>query len=125
MSTTAPAKPSSSLVQKIATPLTIVTFVISSITGLALFFEFRSRSIPVIHEWLSVLFVVAAGLHIVRHWRSMMRLLKLWWVWVPVVVVVLGLGLIVWQNPERSEHVRHGHGPMPVESGPAPAGQAK
>ncbi len=125
MSTTAPAKPSSSLVQKIATPLTIVTFAISGITGLALFFEFRSRSITVIHEWLSVLFVVAAGLHIVRHWRSMLRLLKLWWVWVPVVVVVLGLGLIVWQNPERPEHVRHGHGPMPVESGPAPAGQAK
>ncbi len=125
MSTTAPAKPSPTLLQKIATPLTIVMFAISGLTGLLMFFEFRALPIKVLHEWLSVLFVIAAGLHIVRHWRSMLRLLKLWWVWVPVVVVVVGLGVIVWQNPERSEHVRHGHGPLPAESGLAPAAQAK
>ena len=125
MSTTAPAKPSSSLVQKIATPLTIVTFVISGITGLALFFEFRSRSITVIHEWLSVLFVVASALHCVRNWRPLLHQMKRAVVWGPVLAVTVFLLLLVWMGPPRSEHIRHGHGPMPVESGPAPAGQAK
>lgn len=101
--------------QKVATPLTIVTFVITGFTGLLLFFEYRSLPVKVIHEWLSVLFVVAVALHAVRNWRAMMSQLKRWPVWSSLVVIASSLTLLALLGPDRSQHQRPGHGQPSVE----------
>jgi hypothetical protein len=56
-----------------ATPLTIGTFLLISITGILMFFEVRIGLIKVAHEWLSLLMVAAVGLHVTLHWRLFSR----------------------------------------------------
>ncbi len=54
-------------IQKIATSLTIGTFIVVSITGTLLFFEISTGSIRATHEWMSLLFVLTGLLHIYSH----------------------------------------------------------
>ena len=120
-----PSNPAKMLwLQKVATPLTIITFVITGFTGLLLFFEYRSLPVKVIHEWLSVLFVVAVALHAVRNWRAMISQLKRWPVWSSLVVIASSLTLLALLGPGRSQHQRQEHGQPSNEVGhvsPAPA----
>ncbi len=49
------------------TPLVIGSFVLLSVTGGLMFFHLDSGLNKVVHEWLSWLFVAAAGLHLALH----------------------------------------------------------
>ena len=55
------------------TPLTTGSFVLSAVTGLLLLCKVQLGLVKFVHEWLSVLFVIGAGLHVVVNWRPMMR----------------------------------------------------
>ena len=59
-----------------ATPLSFVTFLAVSVTGLMLMFGVRG---PVgdVHEWIGVAFIVTLGLHLLRNWRGMLAMLSL------------------------------------------------
>lgn len=59
--------------RRIYTPLTIGTFIIASITGALMFFEVAPGSIRATHEWVSLLFVVAALLHIYTNKQPFIR----------------------------------------------------
>ena len=52
----------SSLLNKYATILTIVLFVISGLSGVLIFFHIGNEFLMGMHEWLSVGFVIAAVL---------------------------------------------------------------
>ncbi len=54
-------------IQKIATSLTIGTFIVVSITGTLLFFEISTGSIRATHEWMSLFFGLSGLLHIYSH----------------------------------------------------------
>ena len=56
--------------RKYATPLSLVTGLAVSITGLMLLFGVRGQ-IGELHEWIGVAFVVAIVLHIVRNWKAL------------------------------------------------------
>ncbi len=66
----------SSTIQRIATPLTMASFAIVGVTGLMLFFHLAEGQIKEAHEWLGLLFVLGAALHVVRHLRPFVGHLK-------------------------------------------------
>lgn len=50
--------------RKLATASTIASFFIAGITGLLIFFELAPGSIRAVHEWMSIVFLIGAGCHI-------------------------------------------------------------
>ena len=59
-----------SALQRYATPLVVAIFLGLAFTGLTMFWEVIPRSVLILHEYLGLTFVVAAGLHLTRNWRS-------------------------------------------------------
>ncbi|MEZ5924052.1 MAG: DUF4405 domain-containing protein [Hyphomicrobiaceae bacterium] len=53
-----------------ATPLTTGLFLVSLISGIALFFHWGSQYFHGMHEWLSMVLIVPFVLHLWRNWRS-------------------------------------------------------
>ena len=61
----------SSILQRYATPLTIGLFLVSLISGVALFFHAAQGVFHSMHEWLSMLLIAPVALHLWRNWRPM------------------------------------------------------
>ncbi|WP_322804309.1 hypothetical protein SO574_18665 [Vibrio alfacsensis] len=59
--------------QKLATASTIGLSLVVSLTGLLLFFEISSGAIRATHEWISMVFIVAAGVHAYTHKKALVR----------------------------------------------------
>lgn len=62
--------------RKPATSLTIGLFIIMSISGLLIFFEFGTGGIRATHEWTSIAFTIAALMHILVHQKPFTRYFK-------------------------------------------------
>ena len=62
--------------QKYATPLTTGLFLISLISGVALFFHLGSNYFRGMHEWLSMVLAVPFVLHIWKNWRAFITYFK-------------------------------------------------
>ena len=62
--------------QKYATPLTTGLFLISLISGVALFFHLGSNYFRGMHEWLSMVLAVPFALHIWKNWRAFITYFK-------------------------------------------------
>lgn len=60
----------SAALQRYATPLTTGLFLVSLISGIALFFHWGSQYFHGMHEWLSIVLIVPFVLHLWRNWRS-------------------------------------------------------
>ena len=60
-----------SLLQRYATPLTIGLFLVSLISGLALFFHIWPGVFHGMHELVGLFLIVPFGLHIWRNWRPL------------------------------------------------------
>ena len=59
-----------------ATPLITGLFLVSLISGLALFLHIGPGGFHPMHEWLSLVLIVPFGLHIWRNWRPMVSYFK-------------------------------------------------
>ncbi|MBP9181873.1 MAG: DUF4405 domain-containing protein [Fuscovulum sp.] len=59
-----------------ATPFVTWFFVISLVTGVALFFHVGPTAFRGIHEWLSLVLILPFALHLWKNWRPMMCYLK-------------------------------------------------
>jgi hypothetical protein len=100
--------------KKYATPLSIVTSLAVSVTGLMLLFGVRGP-IGDIHEWIGVAFVAAMVMHIVRNWPGIKKIMSS----LPGMAIVGGLGvvltvLIVMALPSGGGEGGHGGGPWMV-----------
>ena len=101
--------------KKYATPLSIVTSLAVSVTGLMLLFGIRGE-IGEIHEWIGVAFVAAMVMHIVRNWPGIKKIMSSW----VGAAIVGGVGaalavLIVMAMPSGGgERGGHGGGPWMV-----------
>jgi len=92
-----------------ATPLTISTFILMSVTGILMFFEQESLGlITVVHQWISWLFVLGVGGHVIANIKPFKNHLKTFWGKVSVLVFTLVLvasfyswGLITGPQLER------------------------
>ena len=62
--------------RKPATSLTIGLFLIMSISGMLIFFEFGTGPIRATHEWTSIAFMIAALMHILVHLKPFTRYFK-------------------------------------------------
>jgi hypothetical protein len=62
-----------SILQRYATPLTAGLFLVSLISGVALFFHVWPSVFHGMHEWLSMLLIAPFVLHLWRNWRPMMN----------------------------------------------------
>jgi len=59
-----------SLAQKYATPLITGLFLVSLVSGIALFFHIGNATFHGMHEWLSMVLILPFLLHLWRNWRS-------------------------------------------------------
>ena len=62
--------------RKPATSLTIGLFLVMTISGLLIFFEFGTGGIRATHEWTSIAFTAAALMHVLVHQRPFTRYFK-------------------------------------------------
>lgn len=62
--------------RKLATSSTIGAFIVASLTGLLLFFEFGPGSVRATHEWISIFFLGAVGLHIYVNQKPFLNYFK-------------------------------------------------
>ncbi|RAK18163.1 DUF4405 domain-containing protein [Salipiger aestuarii] len=60
-----------SLVNRWATPLIAGLFLVSLISGIALFFHWNAFWFHGMHEWLSMVLIVPFALHLWKNWRPM------------------------------------------------------
>ena len=56
---------------RFATPLTSGLFLVSAISGVALFFHWASPVFHSMHEWLSLVLLAPFVLHVARNWKSL------------------------------------------------------
>jgi hypothetical protein len=59
--------------RSVTTPLIIASYLITGVSGVMLFFHFGEALIKEAHEWIGVLFVIGALLHIANHWMPFKR----------------------------------------------------
>jgi len=50
-------------------PILAVLYIITSVTGICLFFHIHGKMIIVLHEWLGIIFVIISILHIMLNWK--------------------------------------------------------
>ncbi|MEX5727540.1 hypothetical protein Ga0609869_000893 [Rhodovulum iodosum] len=81
------------LVRKFATPLTIGAFLLMSVTGLLMFFHASTMTNKVVHEWVGLIFVAAALLHVFVNLRPFTAHMKRARGQAAVAVFALALGL--------------------------------
>ncbi len=69
-------KAAGSPIQRYATAATASLFLVTGISGVLMFFHVGGKMFTGLHEWLGLLFVAAAALHVVRNGRGMVKLIK-------------------------------------------------
>lgn len=65
-----------SLLYRYATPLITALFLVSLVSGVALFLHLGSNWFHAMHEWLSLALILPFGLHLWRNWRPMTAYLR-------------------------------------------------
>lgn len=99
--------------RKYATPLSLVTGLAVSVTGLMLLFGIRGE-MGDLHEWIGVAFVAAILMHIVRNWKPLGFMFKSK---KPAAVAVIGglaLAVLIVLHIPTGGGQGHGGGPWMV-----------
>lgn len=71
------------------TPLTTGFFLVSTVTGVALFFHWGPGAFHPMHEWLSMVLLLPFILHLVKNWNAFLNYLRRGWLYVPLLVALL------------------------------------
>ncbi|MBE0531703.1 MAG: DUF4405 domain-containing protein [Rhodospirillales bacterium] len=74
--TLVPTEAAGSPIQRYATAATASLFLVTGVSGVLMFFHVGGKMFTSLHEWLGLLFLVAAALHLVRNGRGMIKLMK-------------------------------------------------
>lgn len=77
------------LLLRYATPLTTGLFIVSLVSGIALFFHFEGRLFKAMHEWLSMVLAVPFVLHLWKNWRPFVAYFRR-----PAMMVALSASLV-------------------------------
>ena len=77
------------LIHRYATPLTTGLFIISAVSGVALFFHWAPRTFHEMHEWLSMAWLAPFAFHVWKNWNALMNYLKRGTLLIPVFVCIL------------------------------------
>lgn len=96
----------SSFAARYATPLITGLFLVSLISGIALFFHVRPGAFHGMHEWLSMVLILPFALHLWKNWRPMTGYLRRMPMAVSLALSVVAAGLFF--MPSGSEAGRSG-----------------
>ena len=102
-----------SFLRRYATPLSLVTGIAVSLTGIMMFFGIRGE-IGDLHEWIGWAFVVALLMHIVRNWRGVLGMMKPWASRAIVGAIGIVLTVLVATHLPSGEVSGHNGGPWVV-----------
>jgi hypothetical protein len=72
----------------LATPLTVALFLISGVSGVALFFHWAPDLFHSMHEWLGVVLLAPVMLHLWRNWRPMVGYARRGALYVPLALAL-------------------------------------
>jgi len=61
--------------RKFWNPILVLTGGLTLVSGLYLFFHLKSRPIVLIHEWASIIFIVACAAHLALNWNPLLKTL--------------------------------------------------
>ena len=81
-----------------ATPLTTWLFLISLVSGVALFLGVGAQYFREMHEILSLLLVVPFGLHVWRNWRTLASYFRRSAMWISTVVCLAAAGAFAYEG---------------------------
>lgn len=73
---------------KWAGPLTIGSFGVVAVTGILMFFHLNTGLMKLLHEWMSLLFVLGAIAHIAVNWRAFLGYFRK-----PVAIIIIAVPL--------------------------------
>ncbi len=91
-------------VNRYATPFTIGLFLVSTVSGVALFFHLGSKYFHGMHEWLSMVLLLPVVFHILKNWPGMKGYFKRKTIWMPTLLSVIAAMVFVvlaWNSPGR------------------------
>lgn len=78
-----------SLINRYATPLTTGFFLVSMVSGVALFFHWAPGLFHGMHEWLSMVLLVPFALHMWKNWGPLMGYIKRKALFVPLLLSIV------------------------------------
>ncbi|WP_220790403.1 DUF4405 domain-containing protein [Gluconacetobacter takamatsuzukensis] len=84
-----PRRPFTVFMNRYGTPLTTGFFLVSTVTGVALFFHWGPGAFHPMHEWLSMVLLVPFVLHMVKNWNSLLNYARRGWLYVPLLIALL------------------------------------
>lgn len=83
-------------VNRYATPFTTGLFVVSLVSGVALFFHVGQAAFHGMHEWLSMVLIVPFALHVYKNWRPLVGYLgRGWLAWPLAASLAAGIAFAV------------------------------
>ena len=100
------------LLQRYATPLISGLFLVSLISGVAIFFHWQTGVFKGMHEWLSMVLIIPFGLHIWKNWRPMVAYLSKPAFAIASVLSVVAALAFAWPALTGSGNVAGGPPPM-------------
>lgn len=71
------------------TPITTGLFLVSAISGVALFFHWAPGTFHSMHEWLSMVLLVPFVFHMWRNWGAFMGYIKRKTLWIPLILCIV------------------------------------
>lgn len=77
------------LINRYATPLTTGFFLVSMVSGVALFFHWAPGLFHGMHEWLSMVLLVPFALHMWKNWGPLMGYIKRKALFVPLLLSIV------------------------------------
>lgn len=78
-----------SLFNRYATPFTTGLFLVSLVSGVALFFHWQQGAFHAMHEWLSMVLLVPFFLHVWKNWTPLVGYFKRGTLVIPLVLCVI------------------------------------
>ena len=80
--------------RKYVTPFITLVFLVLSITGILMFFHLFDGYTEVVHEFIGLIFIVCALLHIAINWKALKVHLK-WGIVIPATLLLAALSLLL------------------------------
>ncbi|MFT8807242.1 DUF4405 domain-containing protein [Gluconobacter sp.] len=81
------------------TPLTTGFFIVSAVTGVAMFFHWAPIAFHPIHEWLSMVLLAPFILHLVKNWTSLVNYARRRTLFVPLIIAFAACVPFFFQGP--------------------------
>lgn len=84
------------LITRYATAAATTLFAVVAVSGVMMFFHVGKGTVAEMHEWLSIVFVAVAGLHVYRNWNAFLGYFRRGTIAVPAALTIAaGLAFVV------------------------------